>query len=50
MDIRKSFFSERVVNCSNRLPRKVMDPLSLEGFKKRVDAVLRIWFSVYQNT
>lgn len=38
MDIRKKLFSERV--DWNRLPRKVVESLSLEVLKKRVDVAL----------
>ena len=41
MDIRKNFFTERVVGRWPRLPRAVGESPSLEGFRKRVDVALR---------
>lgn len=41
MGIRKDLFTERLVRYCSRLPRKVMESPSLDGFKTYVDVALR---------
>ncbi|KFO76555.1 hypothetical protein N303_11447, partial [Cuculus canorus] len=40
LDIRKNFFTMRVVRHWNRLPKEIVDAPSLEMFKARLDGAL----------
>ena len=40
LDIRRNFFTQRVVTLWNRLPKEAVDAPSLEAFKARLDVAL----------
>ena len=40
LDIRRKFFTQRVVTHWNRLPKEVVDAPSLEAFRARLDVAL----------
>jgi len=40
LDIRRKFFTQRVVTHRNRLPKEVVDAPSLEAFRARLDVAL----------
>ena len=48
MDIRRKFFTQRVMTHWNRLPKEAVDAPSLEAFKARLDVVLGslVWWLV----
>jgi len=45
LDIRRKFFTQRVVMHWNRVPKEVGDTPSLEEFKARLDVALVQWLA-----
>ncbi len=43
LDMRRKFFTQRVVTHWNRLPREAVDAPSLEALKARLDVALLVW-------
>ena len=52
LDIRRQFFTQRVVTHWNRLPKEVVDAPSLEAFKTRLEVALGslVWWLVMLST
>ena len=52
LDIRRKFFTRRVVTHWNRLPKEAVDAPSLEASKARLDAALRslVWWLATLHT
>jgi len=52
LDIRKNFFTMRVVKHWHRLPREAVEAPSLETFKARLDGALSdlVWLKMSQLT
>ena len=52
MDIRRRFFTQRVVMHWNRLPKEAVDAPSLEAFKARLDVALGslVWWLATLHT
>jgi len=48
LDIRRKFFTQRLLTHWNRLPEEVVDVASLEAFKARLDVALGslVWWLV----
>jgi len=52
LDIRREFFTHRVVTHWNRLPKEAVDASSLEAFKARLDVALGslVWWLANVHT
>jgi len=52
LDIRRKFFTQRVVTHWNRLPKEAVDAPSLEAFKARLDVALGslVWWLATLHT
>ena len=43
LDMRRKFFTQKVVTHWNNLPREAVDAPSLEALKARLDVALLVW-------
>ena len=50
LDIRRKFFTERVVRCWNSCPERLLDAPSLEVIKTRLDGALGrlVWYQIWR--
>jgi len=50
LDVRGKFFTEREVRCWHRLPKELVDVLSLDMFKTRLDGALgnMVWYQIWR--
>jgi len=47
LDLRKNFFSQRVINTWNSLPQSVVDAVSINSFKNKLDSFGKYFIEGY---